>query len=710
MKLTLTKAKILGAGILMAVLCVVAPKQLHAEVPEAQMDGVLGQSLTDETEYNTQPSSDSLCFQGLEIAPRETQLLKASAYSKNFIENSFTTFSDYTNSTYYHNAQFADTQILNGIDISWWQAKNKKTTAINWEKAHDAGIDFAFVRVASRDTSNGKIYEDTSANSHIQEALKNDVNIGLYVFSQALTVAEAKEEAEFALKLVDKYGWNVTLPIAIDREPGKNKRLTAGKLTKAKETAIDQAFVDTITDAGYQAALYTNFTWSRNYIDANKLENCTIWFARYNNTTTYNTKSGSAYADVPCDYEFWQYSSSGKVDGYSGNLDVSFWYKDTSEQTTGLKAARGTTGTVKLNWDEVSADDIDGYQVWRRSSDEEKYTLLKKTTDSSYTDTTVEGGNVYQYKVRCYWTLGGTPYYGTFSSAVSVMTQLPKVSGVNAQTRTATTLGLSWKQTSGAAGYQIYQYNAAKDQYEMAADVEGQTTSYTISGLSEATEYKFKVRAYEKNSDDLLPGNFSDVYSDVTLPGQVSLTNVSATGTSSVKLVWKEMSGATGYMIYRKDAATVDYKQIATVKNAKTVSYSDQKLAEGKKYTYKVCAYKVYNKKEYKGQDSPEVQVTTKKTEKPAKPAKVKSIKLSTKNAAVTVQWSKVSGATGYQVYRLNTKTGKYTKIAAIKGTSYQNMKLKKGATYRYKVRAYKTVNKKNYYGVFSDAASIKVK
>ena len=312
--------------------------------------------------------------------------------------------------------------------------------------------------------------------------------------------------------------------------------------------------------------------------------------------------------------------------------------------------------------------------------------------------------------MRCYWTIGGNAYYGTFSSPASVTTLPKKVSGIATQTRTETSLGLSWKQTQGAAGYQIYQYSAASDQYEMVADVEGESTSYTVSGLTGATEYKFKIRAYEKNNDNVLAGSFSDVYSDVTLPGQVNLTNVSATGTSSVKLTWKAVDGVTGYMIYRLDTATGEYRQIATVKSARTLFYSDQKLAVGKTYTYKVSAYKTYRNKNYRGAYSAEKQVTTKKAEKPANPAKVKTIKLSTKDAAVTVQWSKVSGATGYQVYRLNTKTGKYTKIAAVKGTSYRNTKLKKGATYRYKVRAYKTVNKKNYYGAFSNTTAIKVK
>lgn len=112
--------------------------------------------------------------------------------------------------------------------------KIKKTTALNWEKIHDAGIDFAFVRVASRDTSDGSIYEDTAADSHIQAALENDINVGLYIFSQALTEKEAKQEAEYVLDLADKYGWDVTLPIVIDREKGSHNRLTGGETLQSK--------------------------------------------------------------------------------------------------------------------------------------------------------------------------------------------------------------------------------------------------------------------------------------------------------------------------------------------------------------------------------------------------------------------------------------------------------------------------------------------
>ena len=92
-------------------------------------------------------------------------------------------------------------------------------------------------------------------------AVSNDINVGLYFFSQALNETEARGEAQYVLDMIDQYGWNVSMPIIMDREAGANKRLTAGKLSKTKETAVCQAFADTITAAGYRAGVYASYAW-----------------------------------------------------------------------------------------------------------------------------------------------------------------------------------------------------------------------------------------------------------------------------------------------------------------------------------------------------------------------------------------------------------------------------------------------------------------
>ena len=601
----------MAAGIILAGLCAFAPQQLKAEVPEAQMDGVMGQSIKEEMEY-TVPQQKDTAVATYSIPALLSATASSTGYTDDFLSDSFTTNGKYTSVTYYHKGEYEDAELLQGIDVSWWQAKNKQTTALDWKKIHAAGIDFAFVRAASRDSSAGTIYEDTAADSHIQAALDNDINVGLYIFSQALTEKEAREEANYLLDLIDQYDWDVTMPLVIDREKGSYNRLTAGKLSKAKETAVCQAFADTITDAGYQAIVYASYAWIKSYVDTDALNNCGIWIARYNNTTTSNSKSGTPYADAAYDYDFWQYSSVARVDGYTGNLDANFWYKDTAVKTNGVKAEAGSASDpIKVSWSKA-ADDVTGYRVYRYDASQNKYVYVKQTSGRSFSDTDVTTANTYQYKVRCYWKIGGKNYYGTYSSVVAATTPPEKVSGVETEKKGATYITLSWKKTSRASGYRIYQYNSDKKAYEKVMDVtSGSTTSYKVTGLSGAKEYQFKVRAYKKTDN----GN-----------------------------VWGSSSAE-----------------------------------------YKNCT----------------------------NPSKTKNLKLSTKSSAVTIKWDKVSRASGYRVYRYNTKTKKYERIATIKGNStfsYKDSKLKKGTTYQYKVRAYKSYEGTNYFGAYSDVVKIKVK
>ena len=608
-----TKAKIVMAGLAVTAVCIVAPQQLKAQVPEAQMDGVMGQSIEDETVYESKPDLDTLIEKNAPVFGNRTSLKKASSYSSAFLNASFTTAGDYTSATYYHKADYADDELVNGIDVSYWQAdaalkkkyskdRTKWTqTGLDWESIHGAGIDFAFVRVASRDTKDGSIYRDNCADSHIQGAVSNDINVGLYFFSQALNETEAREEAQYVLDMIDQYGWNVSMPIIMDREAGANKRLTAGKLSKTKETAVCQAFADTITAAGYRAGVYASYAWIKNYINTDALYDCSLWVARYNNTTTSNTKSGTPYSDVAYDYEFWQYSSVAKVSGYTGNLDVNFWYKDTSAKTGGLKATVGNAfDPVKLSWGKA-ADDVTGYRVYRYDEKQKKYVYMKQTSGKSFTDTDVTSGKTYQYRVRCFWTIGGTNYYGNYSSVVSATVPPAKVSDVKTQKRSSTYVTLGWSKISGSSGYRVYKYNTAEKKYESVATIAGGAeVSYKVTGLSGATTYKFKVKSYKKAEGETVWGEASDAHEECTNPLKVKNLRLQ-TKSCAVTLKWDKTSNVTGYQIYRYNSKTKKYDKIATIKNNKTFSYKDSKLKKGTASQYKVRAYKSYNGKTYVG-------------------------------------------------------------------------------------------------------------
>lgn len=700
--------KWIGAGIFAVSLLALAaqPQKVHAE---EQLDGVMGQSIEDET--NVVSAQKELNQQILKNAASQLTLdskpmLGASSYTQAFLDASFTTDSDYTNITYYHKAELESCELFNGIDVSWWQTNDKKNTTIDWATAHDAGIDFAFVRVASRDTSDGSIYTDTSADSHIQAAIANDVNVGLYIFSQALTVDEAVEEAEYVLDLVDQYNWDVTMPIVMDREAGSKKRLTAGKLTKAKETAVCQAFADTIADAGYEPYVYASLSWINNYIDTNSLSDCGIWLARYRYTTTSNSVSGTPYADVPFDYDFWQYSSAGKVDGYAKNLDMDFWYKDMSDKTTGLKMKSNTANSITLSWDVTS--DVQKYRVYRYDNASGAYKYIKSVTGTSYTDANLTAGQAYQYKVRGQWTYGGTNYYSGYSSALIAVTLPEQVKNVTAKAG-KDNVALQWDAVSGADGYRIFQYDEGTQQYVKLADVKSDTTGYTVENLAANTEYKYKICAYKQMNAVNYWGEYS---AEVITKTQAKTLDkvqglaVETVSSTSLELSWDPVEGADGYRIYRLNTATGKYQKIKTVKGEDTVLYKNDALLSATKYTYKVRAYATADGTTIYGAYSSATSAET-------KPAQVKGLKLTTKRSSITLKWTKQSNVTGYQIYRYNTSTGKYEKIKTIKGTStvtYTNKGLKKGTTYKYKVRAYKTSGTKNLYGSFSTAKKMKAK
>lgn len=694
-----------------AATCVIAPQTAKADV-KIEPDGVMGQSVVDETIYD--PAEDYVWLSSNIEAPAkfsadDMPMLRAATYTKLFLESSFTTVSDLNNSTYYHDSVYEDCEILNGIDVSWWQGggKGSTTSKINWKKMHAAGADFAFVRAASRDTADGSIYEDTTASAHINGAQANKMNVGLYIFSQAVNSNEAVEEADYVLNLIDQYDWDIDMPIIIDREAGRmTKRLTKAKLSKAKETAVVQAFADEITSAGYKAGVYASYSWYRDKMNADDLEDCAIWLARYNNMTTSNAKSGTPYADVLCDYEFWQYSSQkpSASTGYTSNLDVDFWYKDTNVTTENLTMSKNTANTITLAWDD--ADDADAYRVYRYNEGTGKYDYLATTSDTGFTDTNLQSGTNYQYKVRCVWTIGGNNYYGTYSSALTAPTLPAQVTNVRVDKQTGKTVSLAWDSVNGADGYRIYQYNSDSDSYEELDTVGADRTSYEVTGLASACEYRFKIRASKTMNANTYWGEYSEKVVAVTKPDKVAELSARTLGASEIELTWKKSSHVTGYQIYRLDGQTGKYVKIATVEESMPASYIDRKLSAATEYSYKVRAYKNFEGTSYYGSFSNvKSQVT--------KPDKVQRLKASTKASAVTLKWAASENVTGYQIYRLNTKTKKYEKIATINGAdkiTYKNKSLKKGKTYRYKIRAYKKYNGTTYYGGFSSVSRIKVK
>ncbi len=225
-----------------------------------------------------------------------------------------TSVSRYTGTTYTHSSSFDDRVVINGLDVSIYQG------TIDWEKAKADGIDFAIIRVAGRGYGTaGTMYTDDNFKKNIKGAVDAGMLVGIYFFSQAVNTVEAVAEAKYAVKLLEESGYNqLDLPIFMDYEfaGGTSGRLTKANLSKSAATKVAKAFCEQIIKSGYEPGIYANLTFLNNTIDGATLgESYPIWVAQYYSQCNYKY-----------DYDWWQYSSSGVVNGITARNDCNFWY------------------------------------------------------------------------------------------------------------------------------------------------------------------------------------------------------------------------------------------------------------------------------------------------------------------------------------------------------------------------------------------------
>ena len=136
------------------------------------------------------------------------------------------------------------------------------------------------------------------------------LKVGVYFFTQAVDEVEAVQEASMVLDRIS--GYKISYPVFLDVE-GSGGR--GDKIDSATRTAVCKAFCNTIQNAGYTAGVYANKTWLSQKMDASALSGYKIWLAQYAAAPTYTGR-----------YDLWQYKSTGKVSGISGNVDLNLSY------------------------------------------------------------------------------------------------------------------------------------------------------------------------------------------------------------------------------------------------------------------------------------------------------------------------------------------------------------------------------------------------
>ena len=224
----------------------------------------------------------------------------------------------YQETDYYHHGDFlqcaASEVSRTGIDVSSHQQE------IDWQQVAGAGVEFAVVRVGYRGYSEGEIFPDAMAEQNLRGALDAGLDVGVYFFSQATSVEEAREEARFVLDAIR--GKSIAYPVLFDWEPIVNEART-DSVTGPEMTEFARAFCDEIAAAGYIAGVYFNQSDGYNSYDLRALRDCEFWLAEYDSAQSF------AY-----EVQLWQYDNQGSVPGIQTTVDLNLCYRDYTKDPT----------------------------------------------------------------------------------------------------------------------------------------------------------------------------------------------------------------------------------------------------------------------------------------------------------------------------------------------------------------------------------------
>ncbi len=197
-----------------------------------------------------------------------------------------------------------------GIDVSKYQGN------IDWEKVATDGVEYAFIRVGCRGYGQkGTMIKDQKFHQNMQQALQQNIPVGAYFFTQAITVDEAKEEAAFVIGELE--GYEVTYPVAIDIERIQNEKARQDALSKEERTELCIVFCEAIKAAGYIPMVYGDSETFAELIIPEELSEYEFWICETDGKMTF-----------PYEFAVWQYSHTGKVSGINNDTNISISIKE----------------------------------------------------------------------------------------------------------------------------------------------------------------------------------------------------------------------------------------------------------------------------------------------------------------------------------------------------------------------------------------------
>ena len=304
-------------------------------------------------------------------------------------------------------------------------------------------------------------------------------------------------------------------------------------------------------------------------------------------------------------------------------------------------------------------------------------------------------GITYTYTVRAYELVNETPYWSKYEAGKSAVakTAAPKVT---VKELAYNKIQVSWNEVADAAGYRVCRRRQGETRWTELTVVSSTTTTYIDTAVEPGIKYYYTIRGYCESNGKTLWGQFRS--SGVAITARTAppaLVSAKSLGYNKIRITWNAVSGADGYRVYRK-VKNGTWKLIGNT-SASAVTYTDGKAQTGMTSYYTVRSYCTVDGKNILGK----YYVNgIKGIARLSAPTLVSAKINSTSQTKIT--WNTVEGATGYRIYR-KTTSGSWKLIRIMRSsaaTSYTDTTAK-GKSYRYTVRAYRTVGEENILGSY---------
>lgn len=432
--------------------------------------------------------------------------------------------SPFISGNYTHAGVFDGYSVSHGIDVSKYQ------TNINWVDAKAAGVDFAFIRVGYRGYGeSGTMSVDGYYAQNMKNAIAAGVKAGVYIYSQAITEDEAREEAQYILDRVngthpDYEPYDVSMPLVMDYEYASvngslGGRLYNAHLSREDATKVCMAFCDTISAAGYTPMVYASKSLLESDVNAEVIsEKYPVWLAHYTTKTSY---AGA--------YTFWQYTSSARVTwvntaletgvGGGSNIDCNFWYYKEGEgfltgNTTASSSPSPSGEPLDISGCKVSGMESSyaytGAKIKLAVTIKNGKTKLKENTD--YTVSYTENKKIGTATVII---TGMGAYEGTIVKNFKIVP--PEPENVSEYAKTASSITLQWDKVPKCSGYIIFRASGDGD-YKKAATIKSRkTTKWTDKKLAKKTKYSYIVQCYQQIGTTKYKSDYSEEVTIKTL-------------------------------------------------------------------------------------------------------------------------------------------------------------------------------------------------